>query len=787
MKKYRGILFLSFMFILFFIKPTSVYASDVGYYIKNMNVDVKVNSSRQYIVTEKIDVYFSERKHGIIRKIPTVGSAESWTVSDVSVAGAPYTVTNGYNVEIKIGDKDKEIKGDKSYIIKYTLNHYADEEEDGDYLYLDVLGSQWDTSIDKFNSTIKFPFQMSLNDYKITSGAYGSKENKLGVKSSVNDNVISINCDKKIDKNNAITINAKFNEGDFSSAPKYQYNCIINSEETNIDITKNQEYIVKKSYSIDMNGLASDAMLPVLQGYESGSKLYDFKCSNDKIKLISENRFLCIPKEIDTYDFTVSYKIKPPIFSKLKFNLFSSFGENKIKNLKAVINSYVPINKYSVSGAECDTTKNNNVITITNKKNLKRNQSLDLTIDSNMDAFTRPKPKAAVTSLIFAAIIFVIAIILYFMFGRDEKLYHIVEFYPPDGISSVEAAYIMNGYCSNDDITSLIYYWASHNHIKIKFKDKGKKSDGFKLIMQDTLDDKHQQFEIDLFNSIFLNGNRKTVCSNDLKDSIYKDVSTAASSVKKVFKGEKSLYNKKSSIVRKLYFIVSFIPLIPLVMSRVAESGYDSIDVFFRVVFSMIGLILFYGITCKFNTFYRMNKAIKNIWIIFIVIMYFIIFNGFLGFYIYNIIPLGMVFWTVFLLFASFFVTAFLSKKSRYNVDIISRLLGFKEFMITAEKERLEALIEDDPEYFYNTLPYAQVLGVTDVWKDKFRKITMEPPSWYDGGFDTFDYFAVNRMLDNMNTVTSDMTSVPASSGFDGFDGGGFSGGGSGGGGGSSW
>ena len=64
MKKYRGILFLSFMFILFFIKPTSVYASDVGYYIKNMNVDVKVNSSRQYIVTEKIDVYFSERKHG---------------------------------------------------------------------------------------------------------------------------------------------------------------------------------------------------------------------------------------------------------------------------------------------------------------------------------------------------------------------------------------------------------------------------------------------------------------------------------------------------------------------------------------------------------------------------------------------------------------------------------------------------------------------------------------------------------------------------------------------------
>ena len=63
----------------------------------------------------------------------------------------------------------------------------------------------------------------------------------------------------------------------------------------------------------------------------------------------------------------------------------------------------------------------------------------------------------------------------------------------------------------------------------------------------------------------------------------------------------------------------------------------------------------------------------------------------------------------------------------------------------------------------------------------------MAPPSWYDGNIDTFDCFALSRIIDNMNTVTSDMTSAPASSGFDGFDGGGFSGGGSGGGGGSSW
>lgn len=37
-------------------------------------------------------------------------------------------------------------------------------------------------------------------------------------------------------------------------------------------------------------------------------------------------------------------------------------------------------------------------------------------------------------------------------------------------------------------------------------------------------------------------------------------------------------------------------------------------------------------------------------------------------------------------------------------------------FLETAEKEKLEQLVFEDPKYFYNILPYAYVLGVSDKW-----------------------------------------------------------------------
>ncbi len=121
-------------------------------------------------------------------------------------------------------------------------------------------------------------------------------------------------------------------------------------------------------------------------------------------------------------------------------------------------------------------------------------------------------------------------------------------------------------------------------------------------------------------------------------------------------------------------------------------------------------------------------------------------------------------------------------KRTKYGNEMLGKLRGFKRFLETAEKEQLEALVNQNPEYFYNILPYTYALGVSDVWMSRFETIAMKSPDWYVG-YSAFDFNDFSHfMSDTMTSAQNVMSSSPSSS-----SGGGSSGGGSGGGGGGSW
>ena len=154
----------------------------------------------------------------------------------------------------------------------------------------------------------------------------------------------------------------------------------------------------------------------------------------------------------------------------------------------------------------------------------------------------------------------------------------------------------------------------------------------------------------------------------------------------------------------------------------------------------------------------------------------------------YSELPASSMILTFLVSIMGFVLSGLVIKRTSYGKDILAQIEGFRNFMEVAEKERLEALLEDDPYYFYNTLPYAQVLGVTKKWIDKFDGISMNQPDYYDTYYPMRDIYAINMLNSSLNNVTSTVSkSAYSPSSSDGFDGGGFSGGGGGGGGGSSW
>jgi uncharacterized membrane protein YgcG len=131
----------------------------------------------------------------------------------------------------------------------------------------------------------------------------------------------------------------------------------------------------------------------------------------------------------------------------------------------------------------------------------------------------------------------------------------------------------------------------------------------------------------------------------------------------------------------------------------------------------------------------------------------------------------------------------FMPARTLAGVRALEGILGFEDFLSHVEADRFNRMIKT-PEMFEKCLPYAMALGVEKNWSKAFQGIYTQPPQWYQGGSygpSFYPYMFVNNLNTMSTQASSVMTSAPRSSGGSGFGsggGGGFSGGGFGGGGG---
>jgi uncharacterized membrane protein YgcG len=132
----------------------------------------------------------------------------------------------------------------------------------------------------------------------------------------------------------------------------------------------------------------------------------------------------------------------------------------------------------------------------------------------------------------------------------------------------------------------------------------------------------------------------------------------------------------------------------------------------------------------------------------------------------------------------------FMPARTIAGARTLEGVLGFEDFLAHVESDRFNRMVKT-PEMFEKFLPFAMALGVEKNWSKAFQNIYTQPPSWYQGGGYGPNFYPY-MFVSNLNTLSSQassvMTSAPRSSGGSGFGGGGggggFSGGGFGGGGG---
>ena len=369
------------------------------------------------------------------------------------------------------------------------------------------------------------------------------------------------------------------------------------------------------------------------------------------------------------------------------------------------------------------------------------------------------------------------SLLLWIRVGRDKDVISVIEFYPPDGLNCGEMAYAYYGSVDNMDLVPMIIGLASKGYIKIIQNDESGKEFSFRINMEKDYQGGDKS-ELAFLNGLKQYGN--IVKKKELENSFYKTLNKVRNQIVDDFKPK--LFIKSTLVWRFITFILA---LIPYIVGLYAPIRFYTGEFIFGLFIPAV-----FWVCLTVSTLMITQKKAKIGLRIFISIVMLVP----VGFLIKLIAPAliyaGSIYWVVLgaCLLGNIIQMIFfriIDKRTDYGIELYGRIKGFRNYLITAEKPHLVALVKQDPSYFYKILPYTYVLNVTDAWVDQFEGIAMEAPGWYSGyGYSAFNYHSFNSfMRSTMASTKMAMTSTPSSSG----SGGGFSGGGGGGGGGGSW
>lgn len=587
----------------------------------------------------------------------------------------------------------------------------------------------------------------------------------------------------------------------------------IDSYDVNIDVKENNEFIVTENieanFKVPKHGIIREIPLKNIVKRNDGSttknsvRITNINV-NEQYTLKNKNGSKVI--QIGDADETITgkkfYKIeykynlgKDPLkeIDELYFNIIGDKWDTRISNITFTVNmpKSFDVSKLGFSAGRYGMIGSDKVeFKVEGTKiigkflgTLNANEALTLRCELPEGYFTNAGvPLPILFPLMFIVPLLCLSISFYFWhkYGRDDEVIETVEFYPPAGLNSAEVAYFYKSSVSSNDANSLLIYLANKGYIKIvDTGDKTKKDDNYKIIkLKDYDGDKKSE-------SIFMDGlfgEKMEVTKDDLYNNFYKTIEKVKLNIDN-FKNKALIYETNSFKKRTVAILLVIISLITTLI--IPTLDYGTFDDIFTVLIIM-------GVFA-ISSFSLLKKEIPLILRIVIVGLTIICSLGLLVdspiYYAAEANSLTLVA-LIFGMLASFGIAVFIkymSKRTPYGTLMYGKVKGFKNFLETAEKEKLEALVLDDPTYFYNILPFTYVFGISDKWIKKFESIALPEPEWYDSE-DTFTTIRLNRfLLSTMNSASYQVVEASSYSSGGGFSGGGFSGGGSGGGGGSSW
>ena len=228
------------IFLFVNIDETNLLTEDKGYTIKDYDISIVVDENKTLSIREDITVDFNVASHGIYRYIPLkqnvsyVGkdnkiqsrnyqckiSNVSFIANETSIAYKTKVLDSfeedGYYV-LMLGTRLNNLNGENKFSFSYRYELGDDRDTIEDSFYFNIIGTGWNTSIDNVDFSVKFPTDISSQEFKFYVGEYGQSTTNGDIRltTSVSGNTLTGNC-VNLKFSEAITMFTLFEQGYFN-------------------------------------------------------------------------------------------------------------------------------------------------------------------------------------------------------------------------------------------------------------------------------------------------------------------------------------------------------------------------------------------------------------------------------------------------------------------------------------------------------------------------------------------------------------------------------------------
>ena len=298
-------------------------------------------------------------------------------------------------------------------------------------------------------------------------------------------------------------------------------------------------------------------------------------------------------------------------------------------------------------------------------------------------------------------------------YARKKRVIKPVEFFAPKGYSPIDVALVYSArrVKANALFTPLLLYWADQGYVNVEGDGRGLKITKLKSLpsfaQSGRANEKTYECERTLFKEMFPTPKSEVFYTLAARKSVNETYDKTVEQCKKL---SRSVVGKRGSIYSLLMKVAAagIVFLIGALMSL-----YQSEPIFLIMIFPVIGAFLIKFLPAPIYVrvpFFMVWGGVPLIAAIFLMPMP-VTFK----------IALGAAMLT--LLLTVFVFAEYADFRNAEELKIYGKICSFKQFLILVDKDRLERLVEDNPNYFYDVLPYFYVFGITKKMKQKFDRI----------------------------------------------------------------